>query len=148
VVRFLGLDRGVKIYGLRILFSFTRANNDEFLKQFLADLSEAVRLKKGLPQGEAVGFFDQQDLELGQEWDPALADALQNSRTLVCLYSPAYFNSEYCGREWQVFDLRSDLYVAEKQAGEGLISEAPSAIKPVVWIQQKARALRPLAAAD
>jgi FxsC-like protein len=115
-------------------FSYTRANNDEFLRRFFADLSEAVRLKKGLPQDDTVGFFDQQDLELGQEWDPTLASALQNSRVLVCLYSPAYFKSEYCGKEWQVFGLRSNSYMANEHARRGVNIEAPPVIKPVVWI--------------
>jgi hypothetical protein len=44
---------GYESMGYEFFFSYTRANNDEFLKQFFADLSEAARLKKGLPQGLA-----------------------------------------------------------------------------------------------
>jgi len=120
--------------GYEFFLSYARANNDEFLRQFFADLSEAVRLKKGFPQGKAVGFFDQQGLELGLDWDPTLAEALQNSRILVCLYSPAYFNSEYCGREWQVFNQRAELYATSKQSPGGLKPESPPVIKPVIWI--------------
>jgi FxsC-like protein len=115
-------------------FSYTRADNDEFMRQFFEDLNDAVRILKGLPQGTQVGFFDQQGLQLGEQWDPALVTALQSSKTMVSLYSPGYFNSEYCGKEWQFFNLRRQQYVAERQAAGEANPLPPPVFKPVIWV--------------
>lgn len=66
-------------------FSYTRANNDDYLKQFFEDLDDAVRLRRGQAQGTRVGFFDQVGLQLGDEWGDVLGEALQTSKTMVCL---------------------------------------------------------------
>ncbi len=115
-------------------FSYTRANNDDYLRKFFAELNDAVRRKAGYPQGTLTGFFDQKRLEAGTEWNQALVTALQESATLVCVYSPAYFKSEFCGREWGVFEERWRLHGALRQAADPATSEWPSVIKPVLWI--------------
>ncbi len=115
-------------------FSYARANNDEFLRLFFNDLSGKICEKEGLdpekakveyakPDKKMVGFFDQQDLELGAQWDTRLAQALQDSPVLVSIYSPAYFLSQYCGKEWEFFYRRRSLHPA-----------LPPVIKPVIWV--------------
>jgi FxsC-like protein len=115
-------------------FSYTRADNDAYLRKFFADLNEAVRRKAGYPQGTLTGFFDQKRLEAGTEWNPALVTALQESSTLVCVYSPAYFKSEFCGREWGLFEERWKLYKAQRLEAVPGAAQSPSVIKPVLWI--------------
>jgi FxsC-like protein len=115
-------------------FSYTRADNDKYLKQFFEVLNDAVRRRRGLPHGASVGFFDQRELELGDEWDVVLADALRISKTIVCLYSPGYFKSEYCGREWEVFRGRRKKYVDDKLAAGEVNVLPPPVLKPVVWM--------------
>src|SRR5512132_1470655 len=102
-------------------FSYTRGNNDAYLRQFFKDLSEEVRIRKGLPKDKdtPVGFFDQQEIELGATWDQTIIDALQESKVMVSIYSPGYFQSQYCGKEWDVFMQRCRLYRERRvQAGE------------------------------
>ena len=48
--------------------SYTRANNDAFLKKFFDDLSQGIRDIKSLGPEAEVGFFDQHDIELGEQW--------------------------------------------------------------------------------
>jgi FxsC-like protein len=103
--------------------SYARANDNGYLKQFYKDLSQYIRDKEGLGKDAIVGFFDQKKLQLGDQWREGLVDALQSSRSMVCLYSPAYFNSEYCGKEWQAFKKR-----------RASVSPLPPVIKPVIWI--------------
>lgn len=113
--------------GYEFFLSYTRANNDVFLKKFFADLSDVVRELRGDPTGREVGFFDQQDLELGEDWDASLVEALQTSKVIVPVFSPAYFKSEYCGRELALFRQRC---VAAVATGQPL----PPLIKPVIWV--------------
>ena len=93
-------------------FSYTRANNDAYLKQFFDDLCVDIRLKRGLPQDAEVGFFDQRDLELGEDWDAAIVNALQTSNVVIAAGSPGYFKREYCGKEWELFRQRCAATVA------------------------------------
>src|SRR5689334_10876247 len=109
--------------------SYTRANNDPFLQKFFEELSQAVRDRRGLPQTANVGFFDQRNIELGEQWDDTIVDALQTSAVAVAVASPGYFKSEYCGKEWELFRRR----IAAVASGQPL----PPLIKPVVWIPFK-----------
>ncbi len=109
-------------------FSYTRANNDGYLKAFFEDLCEEVRLKRGLPAGTEVAFFDQRAIELGEDWDNEIVQALQNCRVMLSMSSPAYFKSDYCGKEWALFRRRCQAAVA---AG----GKTPPLLKSVVWIE-------------
>jgi FxsC-like protein len=115
-------------------FSYSRANDDAFLQQFFEDLSQAIRELEGFGPKEVVGFFDQRELKLGAEWDNRLVDALQTCPALVCVYSPAYFKSENCGREWQVFEDRRKLFRDNERAAGNPGAGLPEVIKPVIWI--------------
>jgi FxsC-like protein len=111
-------------------FSYTRGNNDPYLKRFFDDLSEEVRTLRGLPAGAEVGFFDQRDLELGEDWDAGLVDALQGAKVMVAIASPGYWKSEYCGKEWALFRAR-----LSQAAGVG--GRPAPLLKPIVWVPFK-----------
>ncbi|MGZ5131574.1 MAG: TIR-like protein FxsC [Caldimonas sp.] len=113
--------------GSEFFFSYTRGNNDLYLKKFFTDLSEEVRNRRGLPAGTEVGFFDQRNLELGEDWDAALVEALQSCKVMIAIASPGYWTSEYCGKEWAVFRAR-----LAQAAGPG--AKLPPLLKPVVWL--------------
>jgi FxsC-like protein len=115
-------------------FSYTRGNSDSYLKEFFKDLSEDVRVRRGLPETTVVGFLDQHDIELGGTWENTIANALQDSKVMVSMYSPGYFQSPYCGKEWEVFMRRCKLFRDRKvQAGE-LGAQLPPSIKPSLWV--------------
>jgi FxsC-like protein len=107
--------------------SYTRANNDAFLKRFYEELSQSIRDKRGLPAKAVVGYFDQKELELGEDWEPLLIEALQTSSVVIAVASPGYFKSEYCGKEWAFFRERMTFGLP---AG----SPVPPLIKPIIWI--------------
>jgi len=115
-------------------FSYARGSYDSYLKKFFDELSDRVRQLVGLPRGAQVGFLDQQDLELGEAWGPALTQALQRTRVMVSVYSPAYFNSEYCGREWEFFRRRAERYAELARARGAQEAAPPPVIKPVIWL--------------
>jgi FxsC-like protein len=109
--------------------SYTRANNDAFLKKFFDDLSQGIRDLRGLQPTAEVGFFDQRNIELGEQWDDTIVQALQTAPVFLAVASPAYFKSEYCGKEWAMFRNR-----LRNAAGA---APMPPLLKSVVWISIK-----------
>jgi O-acetyl-ADP-ribose deacetylase (regulator of RNase III) len=105
-------------------FSYARPNLDEYLRQFYLDLSRRVRELTGDAEHE-IGFFDHDIINQGERWSDAIVDALQTSRVFVSLYTPAYFRSEFCGKEWQLFDAMSEASRTDS-------SQHPM-ILPVLW---------------
>lgn len=75
-----------------------------------------------------MGFFDEISIGLGEQWTQDLAEALRTAKVLVCFYSRSFFNSEFCGKEVQVFLSR----VQEYRRSSGLATHPPVII-PVLW---------------
>jgi FxsC-like protein len=47
--------------------------------------------------------MDDQAMKPGMQWRPELRRALGSARSFVAVLSLSYFNSEYCGKEWNAF---------------------------------------------
>jgi FxsC-like protein len=107
-------------------FSYSRSDNNEYLRTFYSDLDEAVR---GIVGGGDVSFFDQSGNEPGDVWEENLETALANSRVFVAVVTASYCKKPYCGKEWAAFQER----VARYTQGVNLDQPAPLAI-PVLWI--------------
>lgn len=98
------------------------------LQKVFDKLRVRVRARLGLNEpGEldTIAFVDAKDIQTGEEWQERLAAAVHQARVLVCFFSPTYFNSEYCAKEFAVFRRRMD------RLGAG--GPRPRAIIPVVW---------------
>jgi GTPase SAR1 family protein len=108
--------------------SYARSDADPFFNRFRQELAEAVRVKVGGPL-EAVAFIDRDDIAVGQDWSEALSEALLTSRVLVPVYSRSYFASDYCGKEWAVFQQRQQLAAAATGG-----ARPPPVILPVLWV--------------
>ena len=65
-----------------------------YLQKFVGDLDGYVRERRGLGPKDSVSFFDQQDIELGADWDLTIASALAETKAVVSIASPAIFKSE------------------------------------------------------
>ncbi|MGV4986993.1 TIR-like protein FxsC [Streptomyces sp. NPDC001709] len=80
------------------------------IKRFYDDLcSELRRLGAGGNGSFGRPFLDVQSIQVGQDWNVALGHALGHCRSMVALYTPDYFRSDFCGREWKVFEDRQHL---------------------------------------
>jgi hypothetical protein len=55
---------------------------------------------------EAKIFMDTEEIRVGARWRSKLAHALGASKTLVCVWSPLYFQSQWCVSEWKTFTER------------------------------------------
>jgi FxsC-like protein len=73
-----------------------------------------------------VGFMDR-DVRPGENWAGRLSSALATCRVLVPLYSPRYFRSEHCGKEWSAFVSRTLNPTAQSD-------EPTEAIVPALWV--------------
>ncbi|WP_328680497.1 TIR-like protein FxsC [Streptomyces sp. NBC_00322] len=105
-----------------------------WVKRLHSDLCDHVRQLTSLPAGASAGFLDQQ-MQPGEGWQERLSEALAYCRVFVPLYSPRYFLSEQCGREWFVFSKRA----AHHQAR---INSSPvTGIVPALWVPVPAKQL-------
>ncbi|MDH6112326.1 tetratricopeptide (TPR) repeat protein [Kitasatospora sp. MAP12-15] len=71
-------------------------------------------------------FRDTERIFLGADWERVLANAIAGCRAMVALYSPAYFASVYCGKEWTAFRSRVTAFQADTGWDAG-------ALLPVLW---------------
>ncbi|SDT67408.1 FxsC C-terminal domain-containing protein [Streptomyces sp. TLI_053] len=116
---------------MRPYFFFSYARRDHlaggaFVDQFFTDLrDELARIEPEAGPGE-LAYRDTERLRIGDDWERQLSRMLGASRTMVALYSPAYFASPYCGKEWTAFDGRTRRH--EEQTGESV-----PALIPVLW---------------
>jgi FxsC-like protein len=112
-------------------FSYAPADASPYLQKFYTDLSSAVQSLTPFSSDKPVGFFDLSSITLGQEWYRGFVEALGTSNVLICILSRAYLNSEFAGKEFQVFQNRLESYVGQLAAqGE---RQHPSLIFPVFW---------------
>ena len=73
-----------------------------------------------------AGFMDR-EIRLGAKWSEELTTALATCQVFVPLYSPRYFASENCGKEWLAFSKR----VLDQRAA---MPETQMAIVPALWV--------------
>lgn len=85
-------------------------------------------MREGIRQGEAVGFIDVDSIRLGASWPGELLAALAECAVFLPLYSPSYFLSEYCGKEWATFAYRMERHYEHT----GVMAEG---FVPIVWFQ-------------
>jgi FxsC-like protein len=108
---------------------------DYWVIKFYKDLCRNVEELVEAAPGTRVGVLDR-DLWVEDDWIAGLPAALASCRVLVPLYSPRYFESDACGKEWQAF--------ADRPADRAQPAESP-AIVPVMWMPMPSSALHPAA---
>ena len=74
--------------------------NDIFYPLFKPYLEEALNIKS------VKIFKDTTDIKSGQAWEKKIKNAVIHSKIMVSIFSPAYFNSEWCKREFAIMDYR------------------------------------------
>lgn len=106
---------------------------------------------------EAELFVDEETIETGDRWPDRLREGLQKSRCMVCVWSPAYFHSDWCVSEWKSFLEREKLlslgshgliapirfhdgehFPPEAQAVQWTDVEAYASTLPAFWASQRA----------
>src|SRR5262249_26218468 len=112
--------------------SYARRSGATFAKKFADDLEKVLREQSTFDDNDEPVFFDQTEIEPGTKWGERIGTGLKNSKVMVSLISPHYFQSDYCGREFQVFMKRRDNYKSKKN-----LAETPGLILPVRWLSEE-----------
>ncbi|MFB7945313.1 TIR-like protein FxsC [Kitasatospora phosalacinea] len=102
------------------------ADPNMWVAKLYQDLCEAILQITDAPPGQPVGFMDR-SMHQGQKWAERLSHELATCRVFVPLYSPRYFRSEACGREWHLFT-RRPVYQRRPTA------ERMTGIVPALWV--------------
>jgi FxsC-like protein len=106
-------------------FSHAREDWDQYMKRFYDELVKEVEGRGKIP----AAFRDQEDVEPGDAWPPAMSKALASCRTFVYVHSFRYFQSDYCGKEWSIFRDR----VLRYAKAFGPPEDRPRLMLPILW---------------
>ncbi|MBK3566865.1 TIR domain-containing protein [Streptomyces sp. MBT62] len=80
--------------------------NFPLVKRFHDSVERQVRANLG-QQTPGQGFVDIKDIDPGELWeDRIVRNGVCTTRAMLVLYSPSYFKSYWCAREWTVFTAR------------------------------------------
>ncbi|KKD05179.1 TIR domain-containing protein [Streptomyces sp. WM6386] len=86
--------------------SYSELDEDvPYVQRFHADVEKEVRAQLG-KRTPGSGFLDRETIEPGNRWRQRLMYGACTTRTMLALYSPSYFQSEWCAREWTTFSER------------------------------------------
>ncbi|HET6355329.1 TIR-like protein FxsC [Streptomyces sp.] len=105
-----------------------------WVERFHRDLCAHVLQLTSLPAGAQAGYMYRQTVT-GAGCQDQLSQALAYCSVFVPLYSPKYFLSEQCGREWFVFSQRQN----RRQQHGG--SSGGRGIVPALWVPVAAKQL-------
>lgn len=108
-----------------ISYAHDRGKDDGHVQEFYQGLDHDVRMFAGLRGDEPAGFCDA-SIGLGHRWSPALINSLSTAQVFVPIFSPLYFVSEACGKEWTIFTSRL--------AGGASRETSASSIIPLIWV--------------
>jgi FxsC-like protein len=97
------------------------------------DLCAHIVALTDLGAQSTVGFMDR-DIRSGEGWSERLAESLATCRVFVPLFSPRYFGSAHCGKEWYAFNQRA----IQQHARSNRMAEA---IVPALWVPVEPRRL-------
>jgi FxsC-like protein len=111
-----------------------------WVKKLYDGLCAHIMQMTDLPRGARAGFLDQ-GMAVGTRWTDELSENLARCKVFVPLYSPRYFLSEQCGREWWAFSQRQISYWARGGPSR------EHAIIPALWVPVEPEEL-PLAAKE
>ncbi|MFD4690547.1 TIR-like protein FxsC [Streptomyces sp. NPDC058463] len=113
--------------GPYFFLSYARTDDqDAYVRRFYDDLCAQIMELAGSAVRLPVGFRDNSSIRIGEHWSERLESVLGICHSMVALYSPDYFRSEWCSREAGVMMRRANQYFARTQKGS-------SALIPVLW---------------
>ena len=122
-------------YQYDVFFSYKRdPETDAWHEKVKTKL--AFWLRQELERQDVRIFFDTEEIQTGTRWRHKLAEALRQSRCIVCVWSPLYFRSKWCVSEWMTFVRREDLAKRELVASASFCDgkSFPKAALDTTWV--------------
>jgi len=92
-----------------------------WITAFVAELQRTHR--QFTPEDLAI-FFDRDEIRVAEDWELRIKAGLRDSNLLLACLSPAYFASEWCRREWELY--------AEHERDRALAGEG---VNPIYFIE-------------
>jgi len=95
----------------RVFTSHASHDRAREMKKFIDFFRQRLRAKLGVTatkEIEDLVFCDYASLQFGGDWSAGLAEAVVEAETYLCLLSPTYFKSLWCGREFEIARKRFD----------------------------------------
>lgn len=126
-----------------------RMSNGKLMSQFINEFRELICAKAAVTEENAL-FYDEKSIRIGDDWDAEISKAVRTAKSLICLVSPRYLVSVWCGRELEVFRRRNhdrdevEVKAAEKQDPKKDPKVAAGYIFPLVWEVNPGRKKYPL----
>lgn len=108
----------------------TSGDPNRWVYRLFDHLCEEIFQMTTLRKRSDAGFLDRK-MRLGEQWPDEVSKALATCRVFVPLYSPRYFDSEHCGREWSAIQMRLRAHT----------SEPPPVIIPIMWVAVDQRSM-------
>jgi hypothetical protein len=94
-------------YEYEAFFSYKRdPQTDNWHEKVKEKLEFWLRMELNVPLGRL--FFDRTAIRSGMEWRRKLGDSLKRSKCIICIWSPCYFQSQWCMSEWKTFRAREN----------------------------------------
>src|SRR6478609_65977 len=94
-------------YEYDVFFSYKR---HDLTLDWTRQVAQRLRLWLGEELGGNAAriFVDEACIEIGNDWPETLKLALKSSRCMVAVWSPSYFQSNWCVSEWKSFCAREE----------------------------------------
>lgn len=133
------------MYRYDVFVSYKREPRDKqlvtpWLRQVLDRIEYWLRQEMGGQRIEI--FFDEESIEVGNDWPNVIRDALLSAKCLLPVWSPEYFHSAWCVAEWRSFLTREKLISERTRAACRLI--APIKFHDGSWFPVEANSVQQL----
>src|ERR1035438_6726392 len=112
------------MYRYDVFVSYKREDsNKRLVTPWLREVLDRIKywLRQEMGGKKAYFFFDEESIEVGDNWPEMIRDALLSAKCLLPVWSPEYFQSTWCVSEWKSFLTREKLISSTKQKSCQLI---------------------------
>ena len=87
-----------------LFISYAHADDRDENREKVAALVEAIKADYLRVTGAALNvFFDTHAIRSMDDWEAKIHTGLRQSRMMVAVLSPSYFQSVFCRREWEIY---------------------------------------------
>ncbi|MFI5459730.1 MAG: TIR domain-containing protein, partial [Isosphaerales bacterium] len=90
--------------GFDLFISYAHADDRHENREKVAALVEAIKADYLRVTGAALNvFFDTHAIRSMDDWEAKILTGLRESKMMVAVLSPSYFQSDFCRREWEIY---------------------------------------------
>lgn len=102
---------------------FVSYKREALVTPWLRELLIRVKfwLCQELSDNDVTFFFDEESIDVGEDWPNEIQDALLSAKCLLPIWLPTYFHSTWCLSEWKSFLLREKLIASTSRKSPRLI---------------------------